>query len=60
MTQNEFQAAMLAAKSEDRLLFVADDYSFGIALGYDSAQGIILCHGGVTVGMSDAREIKPL
>lgn len=60
MDAEKFREAMSAAKREDRLLWVADDDHVGIAVGCDSARGVIILHRGKEIPMAGAREIKPL
>jgi hypothetical protein len=56
VTQDEFRAAMNAAKREGRLLWVTNGTVSGIALGYDSGTNEAVLHKDVRVPLDGLRE----
>ena len=57
MNEDEFRAAMARASRANDILHVADDEAFGVAVGYDSARGVIILHGNHEMPMAGARLI---
>jgi hypothetical protein len=49
---------MNAAKREDRLLTVADDDHFGIALGYDSGTDEVILSDKTRIPLAGLREVS--
>jgi hypothetical protein len=59
MTQDEFRAAMNAAKRERRLLWLTDGQVSGIALGYDSGSDEVVFDKNIRAPLVGMREDKP-
>lgn len=60
MDDTQFREAMNRAKREDRLLWVADDSDFGIAVGLDSGRRVAILHDKTELPLAGLREIKPV
>jgi hypothetical protein len=60
MTQDEFRAAMNAAKRENRLLWVTNSTVSGIALGYDSGTNEAVLFKDERLPLDGLREVAPV
>jgi hypothetical protein len=58
MTEDEFRAGFDTYRRAGKLAFVADDLTFGIAVGMKGPELIVL-HGGALMAMARARFIGP-